>query len=136
MRYIDMKRAVMCLLLTIGIAWSGMCTWDIKADSSLCAENPPMVQTSIRAQEQLRKPDTACTQELLGNRDISSHTANSGRIGDGVRLDVPALQKTVLPEHFESAAEKNGRDNTAVCSHTVIVRYIHHQDGTKARTTL
>lgn len=133
MRITGLKKKLISLIVAVIMTVSGMYVENINIDSSFACEDT--ANQNFTQAVHLSRPSESCTEELLENRE-------TGRIAAGYRrmteksgnVEEAALSlATVLPENlagdswdFDLWKLKNVLD-----SRSVIIGYIHHQDGAK-----
>ena len=133
MRITGLKKKLISLIVAVIMTVSGMYVENINIDSSFAYEDT--ANQNFTQAVHLSRPSESCTEELLENRE-------TGRIAAGYRrmteksgnVEEAALSlAAVLPENlagdswdFDLWKLKNVLD-----SRSVIIGYIHHQDGAK-----
>lgn len=133
MRITGLKKKLISLIVAVIMTVSGMYVENINIDSSFACEDT--ANQNFTQAAHLSRPSESCTEELLGNRETGRITAGYRRLTEkNSDLEGAALSlAAVLPENqvkdgwnFELRKSKDVLD-----SRSVIIGYIHHQDGAK-----
>lgn len=133
MRITGLKKKLISLIVAVIMTVSGMYVENINIDSSFAYEDT--ANQNFTQAVHLSRPSESCTEELLENRETGRITAGYRRLSEKNNdLEGAALSPAaVLPENqakggwnFELRKSKDVLD-----SRSVIIGYIHHQDGAK-----
>ncbi len=129
--FASQKSCALCIAMIFMIVITGMCCRVGQADSLFCAvtgQGQTLIQT-----ETLTDASEMCTQELL-RRDNSDFISNGRmvRIRTNLRVVLFFVIAGVVLQFLKHILTTVCRDAYhLVCSNTVILSYIHHQDGKK-----
>lgn len=137
MQVAKMKSWLNYFLIVI-LFFSGMCFDTVKVDSYSRTSNHSPVSTLQLVEGQLELPDF-CTSEQLGAStlkgavEVLSRNVLNQKIRLRPRIGAFFSILEILPEnfHFYKANDATGLGSTIVRLETVIIAYIHHQDGEK-----
>lgn len=127
------RKFALCLIMVFMIVVTGMCCRIGQADSLFCAVTEQESQQILTSGESLTDASEVCTQELL-RRDSSALFSNSRmvRIRTNLRivlLFIIAGGTLQCLKHILAAVSEEVY--WQIHSNTVILSYIHHQDGKK-----
>ena len=131
------QKKYMCFILTLIMLVSGMCFDTIKADACFLSEkisNESNFNVSYRNRNTVTK-QYAFVEEQSGKCELNRVSGGLGsqretRIRSAVENIVP--QMDLLPEsvlHSYQEMIRHIEPENSICA--VIIRYVHHQDGSK-----
>ena len=131
------QKKYMCFILTLIMLISGMCFDTIKADACFLSEkisNESNFNVSYRNRNAVIK-QYAFVEEQSGRYELNRVSGGLGsqretRIRSAVENIVP--QMDLLPEsvlHSYQEMIRHIEPENSICA--VIIRYVHHQDGSK-----
>lgn len=133
MRITGLKKKLISLIVAVIMTVSGMYVENINIDSSFAYEDT--ANQNFTQAVHLSKPSESCTEELLGNRETGRIAAGYRRLTEkSGNVEEAALSlAAVLPENL--AGDSWNFDlwklKDVLDSRSVIIGYIHHQDGAK-----
>lgn len=140
MRTASLKKFVSFFMMVI-MLFTGICLHDIerfndsRADSSLaCIENVQDGIPALSSTSDILSNLEMCTEEQLGIREVTRSMEECSRIfeGEGERTGVISLSE-ILPRQFIlSFIMRFAGANRENLSSTVIIGYVHNQDGAKS----
>lgn len=131
-----------CFLLVISLLLCGMCFETIQTDSSFVCSTSDKYPNSTPPASTLRSPSKAFpseqvySPETLGQREVAAGIRQSARrsivkMGRGNYYTL--WTAVIIPQSFSAASiNYNHTAMHAVRSNTIILGYIHHQDGKKS----
>ena len=129
------RKNCISLLLVITMIFTGMCFNDIKTDSIFsCAYDDSSASIIYSLNDDGSHP-TVCTIEMLGSRSTLSALKPNRRSQEtiGVKLHLClSLQSNHLQNPLYTYMAVSGQPSADAFSLTVIVTYMHNQDGKKA----
>ncbi len=129
----DFRKKLMSLIVAVIMLVSGMYVESINIDPCFAYEDSAS-QTFTQAMH-LSKPSESCTEELLGNRETGRITAAYRRLSEknGSFEEAALSLAVVLPENLAKDSWNFDLRKTkdVLDSRSVIIGYIHHQDGAK-----
>lgn len=141
----DMKivtlRKLMCYFITIVMLFLGICFYDIddfgniEVDSSFAYTESGKNIPTLNSCGKILSEGVMCTDEQLSARGAGSRLEESSRVNERAVRKMKFLSLAeILPEHsvlkFIMTSAEKGRENRAS---TVIICYVHNQDGAKSR---
>ena len=125
------RNFVLCMIMILMFIVTGMCCRIGQADSLFCAVTG---QTQmLTSTETLTDASEACTQELL-KRDSSVLISNNRmvRTRTNLRIVLPFIIAGVILQYLKHILMTVGTEESCqIHSNTVILNYLHHQDGKK-----
>ena len=133
MRITGLKKKLISLIVAVIMTVSRMYVENINIDSTFAYEET--ANQNFTQAMHLSKPSASCTEELLGNRETGRITAVYRRLSEkNGGLEEAALSlSVVLPENLanDSRNAELRKPKDVLDSRSVIIGYIHHQDGAK-----
>ena len=129
------KNNFICFFLALAMILSGMCFDYAKADSLLAYEYSNEITSTLDASDSLSENPDIRTEEISGSR-LVSNSIKSERRGEekaSYRTDVCLSSVNIFAQDstmlFTTVASELHNN---IHSNTVIINYIHQQDGKKA----
>lgn len=131
---------IICGIITIALLISGVCVDNVKADTLVSADQISYVQTqstaeALSAQNTYVSPSEGCTHEMLGRRsNAASITEAKKNVARTMAHGSSTLTTDVenQPHHLCTILEMIVREpNSEFPSNTIIIHFIHSQDGKK-----
>lgn len=129
------KKSIFCMIIAFFLFFSGMCLENVQADSSLAyiVNNTPIAHT-ISQETEIVKSEVYTT-ENLNIRNISY----TSQLGNRNMSNRKVMKKSMECWHMRKELQSISNFYTTadviqlpeLCGKTVMLRYIHNQDGKK-----
>lgn len=123
------------LLFIVAILFLGMCQEQLPADSLFMSQDTHPLQASISTVKPLTDAFIVCTEDLFGRQPALTLLQKSRRVHETLRSNTGFLLTSVIPLSDLSGLLRRTVSQVFTCKFlciTIIMYYIHHQDGQKS----